>query len=213
MSDIRIIPGVETATRITADGSYLGVRGTRDGAMVFQDWKMALAMEGRVFHAGGGIDMTPLTNTAFDQDQPMLSVSVPSGTTILPLRVEIAIMSEEQTTDATFYVARVTVAQTAGLGVAAETLATCTRSDLPRLTNCEVQQEVASNMVVTGYSGMAMLGTPTASVAPFNWVYEPETPEVLVGPATLIVNLSGSTANPDPRIMVTWAEFPSNQLS
>jgi hypothetical protein len=213
MSDIRIVTGVETPSRVTGDGQFLGVRGLRDGALVSADWKMALALEGRVFHAGAGIDMTAITSVAFDQDRPDFWLSIPASTTILPLRVEVAVMSQEEGTDGAIYVARVTAAPSTTAGAAPGEAISCTRSDLPRVSNCTARQLADANLTVTGYSGITVMSRPVASIEPLNMLYEPLTPEVLVGPAGLYVKASATTAQMLIRVMVTWAEFHSNQVA
>ena len=213
MSDIRIITGIETVNRTTADGQYMAVRGSRDGAIVSLDWKTALAMEGRVFHAGAGTDMTPITSIAFDQDRPEFWLSVPAGTTILPLRVEVAVLSAEEGVDGAMLINRVTAAPSTSAGADAAEAVSCTRSDLPRTSNVTARQLADGNLTLTGISSVSVLGRPTASIDPFNLLYEPLTPEVLVGPAGLYVSTNATTIAMLIRVMVTWAEFPSNQVA
>ena len=156
MSDIRVISGIETVNRVTGDGQFLAVRGSRDGAPIVMDWKLAMAMEGRVFHAGAGIDLTPITSAAFDQDQPDFWLSVPSGTTILPLRVEVAVLSAEEGTDGAFVIDRVTAAPSTSAGAAPDTVITCTRTDLPRTSNVTARQLADANLTITGYSAVSV---------------------------------------------------------
>lgn len=213
MSDIRVISGIETVTRVTGDGNYLAVRGSRDGAPIMMDWKLAMAMEGRVFHAGAGTDMTTIISIAFDQDRPEFWLSVPSGTTILPLRVEVAVMAAEEGTDGALLINRVTAAPSTTAGAAAAEAISCTRSDLPRTSNCTARQLADANLTLTGVSSIAVLGRPVASIDPLNLLYEPLTPEVLVGPAGLYISANATTTAMLIRVMCTWAEFPSNQVA
>lgn len=213
MSDIRVISGIETVNRISADGSFIAVRGSRDGAPIAMDWKLAMAMEGRVFHAGAGIDLTPITAIAFDQNRPNFWLSIPAGTTILPLRVEVAVLSAEEGTDGAMYIARTTAAPSVSAGAAAGEAVSCTRTDLPRTSNVTARQLADADITITGYSGVSVTARPTASLAPFNLLYEPKTPEVLVGPAGLYVNTAATSTAMLIRIMVEWAEFPSNQVA
>ncbi len=111
------------------------------------------------------------------------------------------------------YVARVTASPSTTIGAAAGEAISNTRTDLPRTSNCTARQLADADITVTGYSGISVTARPTASLAPFNLLYEPKTPEVLVGPAGLYVNTAATTTAMLIRIMVEWAEFPSNQLA
>lgn len=90
MSDIRIITGSTTPTRVGSDGQYLSLQGTRDGAAFTQDWVMAKALEGRVFVANSGEGTTPATHAgAYDADAPDLFLHVPSSVIVIPVFVGV----------------------------------------------------------------------------------------------------------------------------
>ena len=212
MSDIRGVASIASPTRV-ADGAFVGARATRDGGLVVADWKLMMALEGRCFHAGAGLDMTAITSIAFDQDRPDFWLSIPSGTTILPYRVEVAVMSAEEGTDGAIYIARVTDAPSATAGATATTAITNTRSDLPRTSLVTARQLADANLSLTGYSGIAVMSRPVASINPLNFLYEPVVPEVLVGPAGLYNKASATTTQMLIRVMVSWAEFPTTHIN
>lgn len=90
MSDLRIRREVSSVTRGTSDDKWMNLRGTRDGAMVTCDWFTAMAMEGRVFGVNTGVDTSPDTFTAaYDAAKPDMLITVPSGTTIIPVFIQV----------------------------------------------------------------------------------------------------------------------------
>lgn len=79
--------------RVIDDGKYLKAQGTRDGALFTAEWVQAKAQEGRVFCANSSKVSTvttfgagSITTTEYD-----LMVSVPAGTTIIPLSIRLKI--------------------------------------------------------------------------------------------------------------------------
>ncbi len=91
MSDIRYVTGTSAVDRVTADDQYLAVQGTRDGAIYTADWFRARAFEGRMFVANGGTGTSPISFSTgnIDTTEPDLWVSVPLGTTIIPVEIVI----------------------------------------------------------------------------------------------------------------------------
>ena len=90
MSDLRIKKQVSQVTRVTSDEQWMNLRGTRDGAMITLDWMTAMAMQGRCFGVNYGTDTQAKTfNPAFANTDPDLYITVPSGTTIIPLFIQV----------------------------------------------------------------------------------------------------------------------------
>ena len=90
MSDLRIKREVSSVTRYTDDDQWMNLRGTRDGAMVSADWLTAMALEGRCFGCNTGTGTSPDTfNPAYTDGQQDLYLPVPSGTTIIPVFIEV----------------------------------------------------------------------------------------------------------------------------
>ena len=88
MSDIRLVTGSSTVTRVTSDGANLRVQGTRDGAIFTADWFLARALEGRMFGANAGTGTTPVTFAgAYDADGMDFHLHVPQGTTVIPVSI------------------------------------------------------------------------------------------------------------------------------
>ena len=90
MSDLRIRQETSSVTRLTDDDQWMNLRGTRDGAMISADWLTAMAMEGRCYGINTGVDTSPDTFTAaYTAAKPDILVTVPSGTTIIPVFIQI----------------------------------------------------------------------------------------------------------------------------
>ncbi len=97
MSDLRVRRETSSVTRFTDDHQWMNLRGTRDGAMVTADWLTAMALEGRCFGCNTGTGTLPDTMNpgsdatgvvATEQD---LYLPVPSGTTIIPVFIEVCL--------------------------------------------------------------------------------------------------------------------------
>jgi hypothetical protein len=74
-----------------SDGSWVGARGLRDGALITAPWIQALVFEGKVFGVQAGSITTPIAgHAAIDADQPEIAVRVPSGLAVLPLSARMA---------------------------------------------------------------------------------------------------------------------------
>lgn len=90
MSDMRVY-GKQFNVAAGADGTWVGLRGLRDGSVVEVPWVQALVLEGRVFGVQAGGVTTPIAgHAAIDADQPEIAVRVPSGASVVPLSARMA---------------------------------------------------------------------------------------------------------------------------
>ena len=90
MSDLRLRRQTSSVTRLTDDDRWMDLRGTRDGSMITADWLTAMALEGRCFGCNTGVDTSPDTFTAaYDAAKPDILVTAPSGTTIIPVFIQV----------------------------------------------------------------------------------------------------------------------------
>lgn len=91
MADFRL-EASETNVASAAENAYRLVRGSHTGELFTADWQTALLLEGRVFSAAfgamGATDITELT-AGSDLDQPDFGISVPNGTTLIPLEIDM----------------------------------------------------------------------------------------------------------------------------
>lgn len=92
MSDLRGKAAVYSVTRPQDDDKWTDLRTTRDGCFIDCDWLMGMAMEGRVWVANAGTGTTPIeVNAGYTAAKPDLLITVPSGTTIIPVFIETSI--------------------------------------------------------------------------------------------------------------------------
>ena len=90
MSDLRLRRQTSSVTRYTDDDHWMNLRGTRDGSMITADWITAMALEGRCFGCNTGVDTTEDTFTAaYDATKPDMLITAPSGTTIIPVHIQV----------------------------------------------------------------------------------------------------------------------------
>jgi hypothetical protein len=105
MGNAHLQTAQQNVQRVEDAGDDLLLRGTRDGAMVTVPWLLALAIEGRVFGANMGVDVT-----AYDADtsagtpallvqQPSFGLDVPDGTACIPLSIIVQILTHTGTTE------------------------------------------------------------------------------------------------------------------
>lgn len=84
------IEGRHTSPSRAGEGTARHLRGTRDGVPFGADYGLALAYAGEVFVANSGTATTAVTFAgAYDADGPDMTIDVPSGTTIIPLLIEV----------------------------------------------------------------------------------------------------------------------------
>ena len=85
MSDLRVF-GKQLSVGKAGEGTWVSVRGLRDGSVVTTKWVQALVFEGVVFGAQAGGITTPIAgHAAIDADQPEIAVRVPTGAAVVPL--------------------------------------------------------------------------------------------------------------------------------
>ncbi len=180
------------------------------GGMVISDWRQALIARGLGWHFDAGAFSTPIVGggagTIFDQDQPEIFISVPSGYALIPTRISITCQPPLTGTDSDeieilIAVDRVLEAGGFSGGGTAE-------------TPTNMRTNISSGCPLTCYSAMTVnmtlptLGVELAHVvkiAEFGsdigriWtdlalLYEPRRPHIIVGPAALYCYWGGTVA-------------------
>lgn len=213
MSDIRIITGVSSVTRATADAQFLGVRGMRDGAIVQNDWLMALMMEGRGFVANVGTLTAPITGTAGAPDnlQPDAAIRVPSGTTMIPVSIEFT--GEASAGTLNELIIGVGDADLGnGTSTAATAGPTAVRPDSPISALCVARQEYTGNgSAYTNFYEFARWSNASEPLDVLRWAAGSWAP-VLVGPSTLYMHFAATTTGPTGYASLVWVEVPSTSV-
>ena len=231
MSDVRVTREVSSVSRGTSDGDLMALRGTRDGAVFTADWYLAAALEGRAFGVNTGTGSTPDTTTVsggtgLTVAKPDLSVTVPAGTTIIPVFLEYAI---EDTAAAgplevvAMASAAATQVQSGGDALTIYNM----RTDAPVSSNCSAASVLASSGVTPytgnyveffrGYAGDAtdQHGSSTAqtinTATRGHWsAGSTMVPPICTGISQIAVYLTGTGAT--GWLTLIWVEFPSNSI-
>lgn len=175
-------------------------------------WTHQLVMEGRCYHCNVGTLTTPISmaDTTLDPNQPRLAIDVPSGTTIIPLTLNIY-QEDGAGTDNEF----IWITQTSVCGAGTSTAITPLnmRSDLPNTTACTVYSIYTADCATqTGMLEFARFGDPFVHEADaatlHHWSALTSVPPVVVGPGAVIMIAAGSTA-PAGYLYAAWAEMPT----
>jgi len=226
MADLRVKTGTSAVVYGDNDTTPVDVRATRDGAMFTVPWLTGLALEGRCFGINVGADTTPLAFTAgFTATKPEAYITVPTGTTIIPVLIEVA-MEDTSSISVIDCVATLSAVIDTSPGGNSLTIHNM-RTDKPRKSLC-----TATSIVTTGtapYTGNFLefwrgtagvvpdgYNSATAQTSELNsktsWcVSDALAPPVIVGPGSLSVwcSLADGTTG---WIIVIWAEVPSNSI-
>jgi hypothetical protein len=217
----------QNAPGTSSEGNPVGARGTRDGIAFTATWKQALLLEGRLHQitvgtiAAGG-DVTLIVGggngTTVDQDQPEFGISVPSGTSLIPVQIDIACQALEDANDevANIIVYADTAAAYADDGTVTSetpvnlldasgvtTVATAFSAATADITDPTVSRILAMESI-------AVTGAEAAGFAPVPIVmhYEPEAPHILTGPCAIYGHWGGTGAVSGVASVI-WAEVPT----
>ena len=230
MTDLRIKSGVSSVDRGVSDATPVDVRGTRDGAMFIAPWLTALALEGRCFGINTGTGTTPDgLGAAYDATKPDAYITVPAGTTIIPVFIEVTIEDSDT-------VQPNIIDCMAVLSSVADTATTSTpvtiynmRTDAPITSNCTAVSVVTANGTtpLTGNFLEFWRGTAGTMQDAFNdgnaatselntrtaWnVGQATIPPIIVGSGSLSVYAAKPGAGVTGWITVIWAEVPSTSI-
>ena len=190
------------------------------------DWKQRAVLQGRGFHVDVGAFSTPIVGggngTVIDIDQPEGLISVPSGTSIIPVRVSVQVQPGLAATDLdeneilvgvdiakAFDASGTSTSETAlkmylGQGTS---LCTCASAFTGDCTAPVIGMELARKVET-----MDLLGTPANGWGHIlDLVYEPNCPPVLVGPCCLVVYFGGTVAV-SGFAQIEWLEFLTADL-
>jgi hypothetical protein len=211
MADLKI-RGITTNKARSGNNVLVEVTGTRDGAIYTMPWAQAMALEGRVFNVSAGSFTTPISGkTAPDADQPELAIDVPTGTTILPVYIEVYL---ETTVGTAGEIIAQTSTNAVGAGTSTALTPVCTRRGA-NATACLVYSAYTGNGTApTGTCEFWRAGHPIAMAAGVPAVYEwtiDKGGQVIVGPGGLQMYLAAGTSITG-FLKVQWIELPSDAL-
>lgn len=239
MVDIRI-EGNQQSPTLAADGSMRAVRGLRTGEMGVAELIDMWIAEGRVFEvtvggiAAGG-DVALITGggagTTVDQDQPEFGVSVPAGTILVPLQIDIACIAD---LDANAEVGHVIVSYDkaaawvgdgtvttetpvniiTGGGVSsvasAFSAATADITD-PTVSGILVHRAISASEFVSNGTATNLTNGLTVALGA-SWSAKRDIPVFIEGPGAFY-GYWGGTAAVTGTARVVWAEIPATRFS
>ena len=194
--------------------------------MRFYDWKMDAIKDGRGYHMDIGAFSTGVTGggngTVMDQDQPEGIVSVPTGTSIIPIRIDVTIQvpllvadSEENEILAAVDVAAEAAGTTGIAGATAETpvnmkkghtntsLCSCYSASEANWTNPTLGMELIRT-TITG----DVQSTAGVMWTPHKLLFIPTFPPILDGPCALYIYWGGTVAQTG-FAQIEWLEYPT----
>lgn len=200
------------------DNSWLGARGLRDGSLVTASYIEALAAEGRVYSANMGTVTTPITFLITAANRPDAWIRVPSGTTILPLKISVAIEAMAGTaTEIDVRIAQNDIGN--GTSSAADVGPRAHRTDAPfGVGNCTARQlatgdTTAETNPLSVYRKEYILANAAGEDAKGIEINrEMMGYPVLVGGASWEVFVAATTTQATGFVVMTWAELPSTMF-
>jgi len=210
---------------VQSEGGQIQARATRDGALFTAPWIQSLVLDGRCYMIQVGALTTPIVGggngTVVDLDQPEVDISVPSGTTILPFRIDVQV--ENNATEADNAIGEIiigidrTVSDNTTGGTFTDETAVNLRTDNPRSSLCDPNSAYTGNIttapVVIELARLQRVAIVDASSTArddtsMHLLYEPSVIPAIVGPAQLLVYWGGVEAI-SGYAQVYWAELPT----
>lgn len=205
-----------------SEGAEVYMRMLRDGTMSYADFKAVCVMEGVGFHLSVGTFSTGQANdgTAVDISEPNFLVSVPNGTTILPIRISIQVQggipADGQEVEALIAVDQ----DSAGATLTNMTAGTIYNMNTLYGNSSDCAGYVDSTNSITDpvldielarvVMEFDVDGTNFSHPSAVDLLYEPEAPVIINGPASLVGYWGGDAAIIGGFAQIEWLEFNSN---
>jgi len=228
MSDLRLKTGVSSVARPTGDDLWTPLRGTRDGAMFTADWVLAHALEGRCFGCNSGTGTTAVThNATYTAAKPDMLITVPSGTTIIPVFIETSMENtgtaaittivacassvyDAATTDDDLVIYNMRIQTSAPRTSSCQAVATVTAAGTTPLSGNFIEfWRGTAGFVEAAFTGNTSPKNEQISRASWN-IKEAAVPPVIVGEGSLNIYMS-CTASVG-FITAIWVEIPSTAI-
>lgn len=209
------ILGQTTSKSRYANGITVPVTGTRDGALYVADYILAMAMEGKLFQTSSGTITTPLQFKAYDADQPDFVIDVPSGTTIIPVWIQV---HEETSAGTINEVLAMVSSGLIGAGTSTALTIYSTRSSRANSSTCSGYGIYAGNGTAPATplefwrTGYAFADTSLGPLKVYEWNIRNNPPQVIVGPGALVVYASATTTQATGFVKAAWIELASTEI-
>jgi hypothetical protein len=215
MADMKL-RGATTGRAVVGNNQMADMAGTRDGIAYSMDWVVSKAIEGKLFTAQLGTLTTPVVfRIGIDLDQPEMVIDVPQGVTMIP--VHIAVYLEDMAGTDTEIVAAANPAL-CGAGTSTAGTILSKRINGNFASGCKFYYTYSADCVdPANYDEFWRDGDPIAQAAGspkkrFEWTPASAPPPVLVGPASLVIWIDGTTTAPGGYAKVAWVEELSSNL-
>lgn len=218
----KIIPTRSTTSGTGPAELYSSV----DGALHNMPWREARIWEGKGFYAKAGAFSTPIAGSGaslvISLVRPNMVISIPSGTTMIPIRIHAQLQNPLLATDSDESEVLFAVDRTAVSNASASTgtvyvplnmrtdfgatgsAATCVITQTSDVTSPTLGLDLAHSVVVGDVQGTAA----TALWTKHELLYEPVAPPLLVGPCALFVYWGGTVATTG-FVQANWIEVPT----
>lgn len=213
--------GVRKATspsRETSDGNVGAAWGLRDGAVVTVDWYTAMALEGRVFNIANATPDTTMTGSVnYDATHPGVYVGVPDGAVMVPVHFDV-VCEDAAGTDTHFHIG-CDDAELYSSGGTAVSACNNIRTDNPHASAVSAKYASDSAITITDpgaterilYNKVYAFANE-ADHEPYQVVWEPKAPPILVGPASFFVYIYAASTAPEYNFSLQWVELPKNAV-
>lgn len=223
MSDLKGQPVVKTPSRNTADSDATKLlRVTRDG-MLLANYLDNLGLQGRLFYASDADENDTVTGaTSYAATTPLFVLDVPSGTTCIPLSINLRQAGTVAGGIITTTIAIETAKVRYSSGGTAETNIISTRTDKPVSPRCTLYSLPTAAAAGTACAIFHDIVAPdvapaSADAARFtvDWPAAGHLylPKFLVGPASFLVFSYAATTGPTYQWALAWGEIPSSDLT
>lgn len=194
-----------------ADGVETELRLTRDGALFTANWYLALLLEGKVWAASFGSQGSAITGvTSAAPLQPSANLDIPTGTAVIPVSFNLTATAMAGT------VTNFRLRGGSGL-VGAGTSTAVTPQNMNQnfttASGCTARQAYSGNgaaqtLTVDLFSASAL----AASGVPATFLWQPQMPMILKGPASINLDSQATTTAPVFYAQLVWIELPSTLL-
>lgn len=195
--------------------------------MRFYDWRLDAIRNGQGFHVDVGAFSTPITGggdgTVIDLDQPELRVNIPTGTTILPIRIDVTAVIPLLAADVD-ECEILAAADISAVGAAGTSTAETPVNMKTRHTNtslCTIGSAFTVNQTAEPTLGMELIRNQitgdSQTAAGVMWtsfkvLFIPTYPPMIDGPAALYLYWGGTVAV-SGFAQVEWLEYKTSDLA
>jgi len=197
--------------------------------MKFYNWKQDAIRDGKGFHVDVGAFSTPVAgggaSAVIDLDRPRGLISVPTLTTIIPIRVSVQCQTPLLATDADESEILVGVDITQvwdAAGAATAETALKMKVSHTNTSACTCKSIFTGNITTSPVLGMelartVLTGDVQGTAANALWgkldlLYEPLTSPIITGPAMLLVYWGGTVATTG-FAQIEWIEYTTTDLA